>query len=161
MGFGLKTEAHFNAAHFLTDFQGKCENIHGHRWRVVVYLYADTLDTAGENRDMLIDFGVFKKAVREEVAKFDHQFIVERGSLADDTIACLERETFSLLMVDFRTTAENFARYFYTRLTSRGFGVSRVDVYETPNNCAIYYGPCGAPHDGSEHGSDAPVVHMA
>ena len=36
--YGLKTESSFDAAHFLTDYHGKCENLHGHRWRVVAYL---------------------------------------------------------------------------------------------------------------------------
>ena len=71
---------------------------------------------------------------------FDHSFVVEEGSLAPDTLVCLEREGFSLSMVPFRTTAENFARYFYGKLADAGFPVSQVDVYETPNNCAIYRG---------------------
>lgn len=140
MGFGLKTQAYFNAAHFLTNFNGKCENLHGHRWRVVVHLYQEQLPKEGASKDMLIDFGEFKRCVRQEVEKFDHQFIVERGSLSQETIDALERETFSLLIVDFRTTAENFARYFYTRLRERNLPVCEVDVYETPNNCAMYYG---------------------
>ena len=41
-------------------------------------------------------------------------------------------------MMPFRTTAENLARYFFDKLANKGFPVSQVDVYETPNNCAIY-----------------------
>lgn len=54
------------------------------------------------------------------------------------TLKCLEEEGFTLSMVPFRTTAENLAHYFFDKLAEQGFPVSQVDVYETPNNCAIY-----------------------
>ena len=138
--YGLKTESSFDAAHFLTDYHGKCENLHGHRWRVVAYLEQEELQTQGTHKDMVIDFADFKGALRDLTEAFDHSFVVEEGSLAPDTLACLEREGFSLSVVPFRTTAENLARYFYGKLADAGFPVSQVDVYETPNNCAIYRG---------------------
>lgn len=138
--YGLKTESSFDAAHFLTDYHGKCENLHGHRWRVVAYLEQEELQTQGTHKDMVIDFADFKGALRDLTEAFDHSFVVEEGSLAPDTLACLEREGFSLSIVPFRTTAENLARYFYGKLADAGFPVSQVDVYETPNNCAIYRG---------------------
>ncbi len=80
----------------------------------------------------MIDFADFKGALRDLTEAFDHSFVAEEGSLASDTLACLEREGFSLSVVPFRTTAENFARYFYGKLADAGFPVSQVDVYETP-----------------------------
>ena len=136
--YGLKTEAAFDSAHFLTDYYGKCENLHGHRWRVVVYLEQDTLQTEGTMRDMVLDFGVFKRAVRELADSLDHTFLVEEGSLKSATIAALEDEGFSLTVLPFRTTAENLARWFFDQLLARGLPVAQVDCYETPNNCAIY-----------------------
>ena len=136
--YGLKTESCFDAAHFLTDYNGKCENLHGHRWRVVAYLAVDKLQAEGQNKDMVIDFADFKHALRDLTEAFDHSFIVEEGSLYPDTIACLEREDFRLSMVPFRTTAENLSRYFFEQLAAQGLPVSQVDVYETPNNYAIY-----------------------
>jgi hypothetical protein len=53
---------------------------------------------------MVLDFGEFKRIVREEVARFDHMFLVEEGSLAPETVACLQREGFTLKMLPFRTT---------------------------------------------------------
>lgn len=138
--YGLKTESSFDAAHFLSDYDGKCENLHGHRWRVVAYLETDALCQSGQDKDMVLDFGDFKKALRELTEAWDHSFIVEEGSLAAKTIQCLEEESFNLSIVPFRTTAENFARYFFEKLAQRGLPVSQVDVYETPNNCAIYRG---------------------
>lgn len=136
--YGLKTESCFDAAHFLTDYDGKCENLHGHRWRVVAYLATEKLQSEGQMKDMVIDFGDFKKALRDLTESFDHSFVVEEGSLMEKTIACLEEEEFKLSVVSFRTTAENFARYFAEKLIEQGLPVSQVDVYETPNNCAIY-----------------------
>lgn len=138
MPFEISTYAYFNAAHFLTNFGGKCENLHGHRWRVEAYLRSPALPQEGEGKDMVMDFGAFKKIVRSEVKRFDHTFIVEAGSLAPKTIAALEEEGFHLTVVDFRTTAENFARYFCTRFTEQGLTISEVRVFETPHNCAIY-----------------------
>ena len=136
--YQLKTEASFDSAHFLTDYYGKCENLHGHRWRVVVYLEQDALQTEGTMRDMVLDFGVFKRAVREVADSLDHTFLVEEGSLKPATMAALEEEGFTLTVLPFRTTAENLARWFCEQLQGRGLPVSQVDCYETPNNCAIY-----------------------
>ena len=138
--YGLKTESSFDAAHFLTNYHGKCENLHGHRWRVVAYLAQESLQPEGSYKDMVIDFGDFKKALRALTDEFDHSFVVEDGSLAADTLACLKREGFTLSIVPFRTTAENLAKFFFDRLSADGFPVSQVDVYETPNNCAMYFG---------------------
>lgn len=137
--YGLRTESCFDAAHFLTDYHGKCENLHGHRWRVVAYLRQKELQKEGTCKDMVVDFGGFKKALRDLTEELDHSFVVEEGSLADKTLACLEEEGFTLSIMPFRTTAENLARYFCQRLEEQGFNVSHVEVYETPNNCAIYY----------------------
>ena len=108
--YGLKTESSFDAAHFLTDYHGKCENLHGHRWRVVAYLAQEKLWNEGTHKDMVIDFGEFKHVLRELTEELDHSFIVEEGSLMPETLACLEKEGFALSMMPFRTTAENLAR---------------------------------------------------
>ena len=62
--YGLKTESSFDASHFLTDYHGKCENLHGHRWRVVAYLEVEHLQTEGTCKDMVVDFGEFKAELR-------------------------------------------------------------------------------------------------
>lgn len=136
--YGLQTEAAFDSAHFLTDYYGKCENLHGHRWRVEVTLKSEELQTEGTMRDMVLDFGVFKKAVREAAAELDHTFLIEEGSLKPATIAALEGEGFSLTILPFRTTAENLAKWFFDKLSAQGLPVAEVEVDETPNNRAIY-----------------------
>ena len=57
--YGLKTESAFDAAHFLSDYDGKCENLHGHRWRVIAWIEVDELQTSGQEKDNVVDFGDF------------------------------------------------------------------------------------------------------
>ena len=55
--YTLKTSAAFDSAHFLAGYNGKCANIHGHRWTVKVTVAAENLIESGEKRSMVIDFG--------------------------------------------------------------------------------------------------------
>ena len=136
--YKLKTSAAFDSAHFLAGYNGKCANIHGHRWTVEVVVAGSELVPDGEKRGMIIDFGDFKKAVRSLADSFDHALIYEEGSLKAATVAALDEEGFRLIAVPFRPTAESFARHFYEVLKAEGLPVSSVTVYETPENCAIY-----------------------
>ena len=138
--YGLKTESCFDSAHFLADYYGKCENLHGHRWKVVAYLEQEELQTEGTMKGMVLDFGEFKRAVRDLTESFDHTLLVEEGTLSAATLECLAAEGFSVKILPFRTTAENLARHFFDTLSEKGLPVSQIDVYETPNNCAIYRG---------------------
>lgn len=140
----LKTSASFDSAHFLHGYNGKCANIHGHHWVVEVKIKGDELQKDGEKSGMLIDFGDFKKAVKDFVGDLDHALIYEQETLKPETIQALKNENFRLIEVDFRPTAENFARYFYDLLSiygtvsNLGLDIKSVTVYETPDNCAVY-----------------------
>lgn len=134
----LEAESSMDAAHFLSGYDGKCGNIHGHRWRVLARVSGETLMTDKQNRGMVVDFGKLKEDLKEEVEYFDHMFIVEQDSLQPSTIKVLTEENFTLRMVGFRPTAENFAKYFFEQMKKRGYRVEQITVYETPNNCAIY-----------------------
>ncbi|HAR47096.1 MAG TPA: 6-carboxytetrahydropterin synthase QueD [Firmicutes bacterium] len=126
----ITSESSFDAAHFLTNYEGKCKNIHGHRWRVVVTIKGELTN------GMLVDFGDFKKDIKDLCDYFDHSFIVEKGSL-DKKLFDLLNEQFVLRVVEFRTTAENFSKYIFEEM-SKKYSVKEVCVYETPNNCARY-----------------------
>ncbi len=143
--FLLKTEHSFDAAHFLAGYEGKCRNIHGHRWRVVMDVRGAELKTDGQQRGMLVDFSNLKRDLRAIVDAFDHTLIVENGSLSAALNDLLRQEGFSVTEVPFRPTAEEFARYFYEQMTLRGYDVARCTVYETPTNCAEYLGEAGDP----------------
>ena len=136
--YELKTEAFFDSAHFLADYHGKCENLHGHRWRVEVTIGGAELGTFGTERDMVRDFGDFKFAVRNLACEFDHTFLVEEGTLSKKAAKVLQKEGFTLKFLPFRTTAENLAKHFFDRLEEAGLPVLAVEVDETPNNRAVY-----------------------
>lgn len=138
--YGIEVGGHFDAAHFLTNYHGKCENLHGHRYRVVVTLIVgdDALCDTGAQEDMVMDFSGAKNAVTSICSYFDHTFLLEKGSLQSSTIAALEEEGFSLLELPYRTTAENLARDIYERCKEAHLPVSRVEVDETPHNRAFY-----------------------
>ena len=136
--YQLTIEQSFDSAHFLADYRGKCGNIHGHRWRVLLEIESETLQEDAQERGMCVDFSVLKEELKEIVDRLDHNFLIEKGTLQEKTMAVLSEEGFSMVELPFRPTAENFARYFYELLEEKGHPVSMVKVYETPNNCAAY-----------------------
>lgn len=134
----LKTEAAFDSAHFLKNYQGKCSNLHGHRWRVEVTVYSKELANDPQTDGMLIDFNDLKAYLKKETDFFDHCLIIEKDSLQPATKQALLLEHFRIEEVPFRPTAENFSKYFFERMKAGGFPVYEATVYETPNNCASY-----------------------
>ncbi|MDE7293239.1 MAG: 6-carboxytetrahydropterin synthase QueD [Oscillospiraceae bacterium] len=134
----LKAEAAFDSAHFLAGYEGKCRNIHGHRWKIEAEIASEKLIASGQLRGMVTDFGDIKRDLKALADEFDHALIYENGTLRTATVAALKEENFHLIEVDFRPTAENFAEYFHNRLSQKGYTVSSVTVYETPNNSATF-----------------------
>lgn len=134
----IKAEAAFDSAHFLKDYKGKCSNLHGHRWRVLACIKSEELMSDQQTRGMVADFKDIKSELKKICDELDHCFIYEKDSLRPETIAALNAENFRMIETDFRPTAENLAKYIYNILASKGFCMDRVEVYETPTNCAIY-----------------------
>lgn len=136
--YTLQTSASFDSAHFLKGYEGKCRNIHGHRWTVEVTVAADDVDEMGQTRGMIVDFKTLKADLAALTERIDHSLIIERGSLKENTRRALEEESFCIIEFDFRPTAENMAKYFYDEIEKKGYQAVLVKVYETPNNCAGY-----------------------
>ena len=136
--YTLKTEHSFDAAHFLHGYEGKCSNIHGHRWTIEVEVGADSLADDVQNRGMVVDFSNLKRDLKAIADNFDHCLIMEEGSLKESTVNALLDEDFRIITVDFRPTAENFARHIYNEMKAKGYDVIETSVYETPNNVASY-----------------------
>lgn len=134
----LKAEAAFDSAHFLSGYNGKCSNLHGHRWVISAEISDTELLAEGQLRGMVTDFSYIKNDLKTLADEFDHAFIYEKGSLKSGTVAALNEENFRLIEVDFRPTAENFAEYFFMRLKELGYKPYKVTVYETPNNSATF-----------------------
>ena len=137
--YQLTIEQSFDAAHFLADYQGKCGNIHGHRWRVLLHIETKNLKEDRQERGMCVDFSVLKEELKKLINMYDHNFLIEKGSLREKTMEALKEEGFYMVELPFRPTAENFARHFYEKFSELGYPVAMVQVYETPNNCATYY----------------------
>jgi len=136
--YKLTTEAEFDGAHFLKGYEGKCSNIHGHRWKVVVKVKSETVEDSGSFRGMIVDFKVLKKDLRRLCEELDHALIIEEGSLKETTLKALMEEEFLIVTVPFRPTAENLAKYFYEKMKEKGYDMDEATVYETPKNAATY-----------------------
>lgn len=132
--FTVTTEQSFDSAHFLSGYNGKCKNIHGHRWTIIVEVGKGQLDSSS----MVVDFTHLKKDLKEMADYLDHSLIIETGTLKPVTYQALQEEDFRIIEVPFRPTAECFAKYFFDCMTEKGYSVIRTKVYETPNNCATY-----------------------
>ena len=134
----LKSEHSFDSAHFLANYEGKCRNIHGHRWRIIIEIMSPSLNTEEALDGMIVDFSTLKKDIKDEVDYFDHALIIEKGSMKTSTLTALKEENLRIVEVDFRPTAERFSKYFYDRMTNKGYQVKSATVYETPTNAATY-----------------------
>jgi 6-pyruvoyltetrahydropterin/6-carboxytetrahydropterin synthase len=121
--YELKVITQFAAAHRLENFYGKCEALHGHNWKVEVFLVGDQLDNAG----LLMDFGVVKARTREVLEEIDHKYLNELEAFRERN-----------------PSSENLARYLYERLGAvlnrDGVKVQRVNVWESDTSCAAYLG---------------------
>lgn len=113
---------HFSSAHYLRNYQGKCEHLHGHNWKVEVVLAGDKPDRAG----MVIDFGIVKNFLKEILNTLDHK------CLNDDV------EFFK----DLSPSSEHIALYIYNKLKEKladlNIKVDEVKVFESENTYAIY-----------------------
>lgn len=132
----LTVETSLDAAHFLSGYQGKCQNIHGHQWKIIVTIKSSNLIKEGPCTDMVVDFKELKAIVKKEVDYFDHSLIIKKGSLDQRALESLSN--FLIRELDFQPTAERLAYYFYHQIKSHGLDVDQVAIYETPANQAIY-----------------------
>jgi len=138
--FTLKSEIGMDIAHYLVGYDGKCKNIHGHRYRLVAKVSADELQKEGQLRGMVDDFGNVKQALKGISDTFDHKFLLEDNEEGRRIAAFYESEgmNFDILMVPYRTTVEEMSRDMFNRLKDMGVNVTEVELYETPTNSCIY-----------------------
>jgi 6-pyruvoyltetrahydropterin/6-carboxytetrahydropterin synthase len=123
--FEVTVEAGFSSGHYLRNYQGRCENPHGHNYKVCVTLMSETLDETG----LLFDFKQLKHIVRPTIEYLDHQMINELPPFTE-----------------INPSAENLARYFFEEtsgrvaaMTSNRVKVKSCTLYETDTSCATYY----------------------
>ncbi|HLJ14598.1 MAG TPA: 6-carboxytetrahydropterin synthase QueD [Bryobacteraceae bacterium] len=123
--FEVTVEQTFAAGHALRNYHGKCENVHGHNYRVRVTFQGEQLDDTG----LLVDFLEVKRLMKVLIDRLDHQFLNDLPP-------------FDIL----NPSAENMAKYFHDQLIS-GLGtrdsqtaprISEVRVWETDSTAAAY-----------------------
>ena len=122
--FEIAVEESFAAGHALRGYKGKCENVHGHNYKVRVTLRGPRLDSIG----LLCDFAELKQVIGQIIRALDHKFL--------NDIAPFD---------EINPSAENLARYFYDesarQLGARdGVAVAEVRVWETDTTAATYRG---------------------
>ncbi len=120
--FEVMIERNFSSAHQLRGYKGKCENLHGHNYKIEIFARGRELDHIG----LLVDFGDLKTAADEIVQYLDHRNINELPPFD----------------AELNPSAENLARYILERVAAR-VGDERVQVYkvrcyETPTSVATY-----------------------
>lgn len=137
--FKLKSEIQFDMAHYLSGYNGKCANIHGHRYKLIATIKANNLKEDKQTRGMVEDFGEFKKGLKLIADMFDHKLIMEDNDDGREIYSKLkEINNFEILLLPFRTTAEEMARYIYNKLKEMNFPIYEVELFETPTNSIIY-----------------------
>ena len=120
--YRLTIKTGFAAAHNLINYQGDCENLHGHNWKVEVTVTARELDQAG----LAIDFKVLKRETNSLLDELDHKYVNQHH-----------------FFQDISPSSENISRYLFQELSKRlndhNVKVERIGVWESDNACAEYY----------------------
>ena len=138
--FTLKSEIQFDMAHYLSGYVGKCKNIHGHRYRLVVKVSSQTLHESGQLRGMVDDFSEVKAVLKEVHDLFDHKLVIEENEEGKRVVEKLNvsGKVFEILFVPYRPTAEEMSRHIFNEIKKRGVRVTEVELFETPTNSCIY-----------------------
>ena len=119
--FEIRTEMEFSAAHFHPDYPGKCSRLHGHNYKVVVYVRAEELDKYG----MVCDFFDIKGAVSKLIEQVDHTLLNEHNYFKDR-----------------HPSAENIAEFFFNEikepLTKDNHWLHAVEIWENNRSAARF-----------------------
>ena len=120
--YEVMIEEEFSAAHALRGYRGKCENLHGHNWKVEVYVRGDRLDEIG----MLVDFTHLKRVTRDVMGRLDHQNLNELRPFD----------------VELNPSSEHLAGFILNKVANHinndRVQVYKVRVWETPSTSATY-----------------------
>lgn len=117
--YSIKVEAYFSSAHNLRGYKGKCEELHGHNWKVELSVRQENLDKAG----MLMDFHDLKAKLNKVLEKLDHKYLNKAAYFKK-----------------VNPTSENIARYIYDSLKKDIPAIKFVTVWENIS-CAATYEP--------------------
>lgn len=116
--YEIRIESTFSAAHNLRNYRGKCENLHGHNWKVEAVFRYRTLDKDG----LAVDFKEVKVLLKKVLERFDHSYLNE--------LDCFKK---------MNPTSENMAKLIYENLKKNNKNTASVSVWENESSCAAYY----------------------
>lgn len=139
----LTKEFSFEAAHALGGYDGPCREIHGHSYRLFVTIKGTpSRDEQNPKQGMVMDFGVLKKIVHEEIiSRFDHALVL-RSTADKELLKLLTAQFDNLIEVDYQPTCENMLDDFSRRITSRlpeGVTLHSLRLHETASSYAEWY----------------------
>jgi len=121
--YAVTVRSSFSAAHRLPEYEGNCERLHGHNWRVEITVESDSLDSRG----MALDFREMKAALGEILARMDHKYLNEVPPFDGQN-----------------PSSENIARNIFDRMEGKippPARLSRVTVWESEDAWAEYSRP--------------------
>lgn len=121
--YSIKVEADFSSAHNLRGYKGKCEDLHGHNWKVQVSVEQEKLDKIG----MVADFRMIKIHLHEILERLDHKYLNNIPYFSGAS------------KKGVNPTSENIAKYIYDCLKTRISGLGSVTVWESENCSATYH----------------------
>lgn len=116
--YELKVISSFSAAHHLLNYEGECENQHGHNWKVEVYVKGENLDKS----NILVDFKVLKRELKNVLDILDHKDINELPEFKN-----------------ISPSSEILAKFIYEEMNKQFPQVCKVGVWENENSCSMYY----------------------
>jgi len=116
--FELKTQMYFSAAHHLLNYNGKCENQHGHNWLVEAYVKGTELDKS----NLLIDYQIIKAKLKEVLDLLDHKDINELPYFQG-----------------MSPSSEILSKFIYEKMKEQIPQINKISVWETSTSCASYF----------------------
>ena len=120
--FEVMIRTGFSAAHSLREYKGKCEDLHGHNFRVEVSVKAEGLDHTG----LTIDFRTLKEKTQIIMDQWDHTYLNDHS-----------------FFTERNPSSENIAFFIFEQLkdtiTDKNVSIDKVTVWESENSCASYY----------------------
>ena len=136
-------EVTFDSAHMLSNYSGKCENLHGHTYKLQVSIDAP-LQSKGNEECMVVDFNTLKKAMDDVTASFDHAIIFSdpayRCEAEDALYDWAEKYGMNFVVIEGKSTSENIALRIWSMTTGVFHNIEagniHVKVWETPTSCA-------------------------
>ncbi|AAP95493.1 6-carboxy-5,6,7,8-tetrahydropterin synthase [[Haemophilus] ducreyi] len=137
--FKIAKEFSFDMAHMLDGHDGKCQNLHGHTYKLQVEVSGELVSN-GAKRGMVMDYSDLKSIVKREILDLmDHAYIYDLNNERESQVAQLLLELDSKVYgIPSRTTAEQIAKYMFEKLAQVGLPVSLIRLWETPTSYCEY-----------------------